>query len=175
MTREELKAHCLKQIEGCEMWARYKGEEPHGKVYEEHKLILELLEQEPTTKNDLAVDKEQLKTMIRGLTKWYVKRDNTEVGEPNTAVGLLYDDVMFGIDGLSPVTPQPRWFPVSERLPEKNGNYLVTIKTSDGTANITFQMVDHFGPGWLHEEKTRKVIAWMPLPKPYEPQESEGA
>lgn len=47
MTREELKRHCLKQIENCEMWARYKGEEPHGKVYEEHKLILELLEQEP--------------------------------------------------------------------------------------------------------------------------------
>lgn len=61
---------------------------------------------EPTTKNNLGVDKEQLKTMIRGLTKWYVKRDNTEVGEPNTAVGLLYDDVMFGIDRLPSVTPQ---------------------------------------------------------------------
>ena len=47
MTREELKRHCQKQIEGCEMWAIYKGEEPHGKVYEEHELILELLEQEP--------------------------------------------------------------------------------------------------------------------------------
>lgn len=64
------------------MWARYKGEEPHGRIYEEHKLILELLEQEhyykdlaesyektinkltkaiadqePTTKNDLEVEK----------------------------------------------------------------------------------------------------------------------
>ena len=29
------------------MWARHNGGEPHGKVYEEHKLILELLEQEP--------------------------------------------------------------------------------------------------------------------------------
>lgn len=47
MTREELKKHCERQIENCEMWARCKGEEPHGKVYEEHKLILELLEQEP--------------------------------------------------------------------------------------------------------------------------------
>ena len=47
MTREELKEHCEKQIEHCELWATYKGEEPHGKIYEEHKLILELLEQEP--------------------------------------------------------------------------------------------------------------------------------
>ncbi len=49
MTREELRKHCENQIKGCEMWASYKGEEPHGKVYEEHKLILELLEQEPKT------------------------------------------------------------------------------------------------------------------------------
>lgn len=50
MTREELKTHCEKQIENCEMWALWKGEEPHGKVYEEHKLILELLEQETVSK-----------------------------------------------------------------------------------------------------------------------------
>lgn len=47
MTREELKAHCEKQIEMCEFWAISKGEKPSGKIYEEHKLILELLEQEP--------------------------------------------------------------------------------------------------------------------------------
>lgn len=47
MTREELKEHCKKQIEMCEFWAIGKGEKPSGKVYEEHKLILELLEQEP--------------------------------------------------------------------------------------------------------------------------------
>ena len=47
MTREELKRHCEKQIEECERWAKHKGEEPHGKIYEEHKLILELLEQQP--------------------------------------------------------------------------------------------------------------------------------
>ena len=46
MTREELKAHCLNQIEMCKTWAVGKGEEPSGKIYEEHKLILELLEQE---------------------------------------------------------------------------------------------------------------------------------
>lgn len=46
MTREELKEHCKKQIEMCEMWAKAKGEKPCGKIYEEHKLTLELLEQE---------------------------------------------------------------------------------------------------------------------------------
>ena len=45
MTREELKAHCERQIEMCETRAYGKGEKPSGKVYEEHKLILELLEQ----------------------------------------------------------------------------------------------------------------------------------
>lgn len=49
MTREELKAHCIRQVEQCEKWAKLKGEELSGKVYEEHKLILELLEQEPKT------------------------------------------------------------------------------------------------------------------------------
>lgn len=49
MTREELKEHCKKQIEMCEMWAKAKGENPCGKVYEEHKLILELLKQQPCT------------------------------------------------------------------------------------------------------------------------------
>ena len=43
MTKEELKQHCERQVEECEKWAKYKGIEPSGKVYEEHKLILELI------------------------------------------------------------------------------------------------------------------------------------
>ena len=50
MTREELKAHCKRQIEMCEFWAHGKVEElNNSKIYQEHKLILELLEQEPKT------------------------------------------------------------------------------------------------------------------------------
>lgn len=43
MTREELKQHCEKQVKACEMWAENRGQEPSGKVYEEHKLILDLI------------------------------------------------------------------------------------------------------------------------------------
>ena len=88
MTREELKEHCERQIENCEMWAKYKREEPHGKVYEEHKLILELLEQETVSKEvydheyflrkelEVKIDKlerqldkirEQIKSNLRGV------------------------------------------------------------------------------------------------------------
>ena len=51
MTKEELKQHCERQVEECEKWAKYKGIEPSGKIYEEHKLILDLiksLEQQPS-------------------------------------------------------------------------------------------------------------------------------
>lgn len=53
MTREELKAHCEKQIEMCEIRAIRMNEKPSGKVYEEHKLILELLEQESQVSFDV--------------------------------------------------------------------------------------------------------------------------
>lgn len=47
MTREELKTICERRIKECETWAEHNGEKPSGRIYEENKLILELLEQEP--------------------------------------------------------------------------------------------------------------------------------
>jgi hypothetical protein len=55
------------------------------------------------------------------------------------------------------------WIPVSERLPDKNGRYLVTVKQG----YITFGAWVDVAENWA------QVTAWMPLPEPYEPQESE--
>lgn len=78
------------------------------------------------------------------------------------------------INEMPTVTPQQTsWIPCSERLPEENGNYLVTVEANDGTASIKFQMVDHYGPKWLHEGKHEKVIAWMPLPELYKTESEE--
>ena len=64
---------------------------------------------------------------------------------------------------------EPRWIPVSERLPEKIGTYMTTIDYGKyGLA--TGQRFYHGTLGWEDD----CVIAWMPLPKPYELQESEG-
>ena len=43
MTKEELREHCEKQVKMCEEWAKGNDREPSGKIYEEHKLILELI------------------------------------------------------------------------------------------------------------------------------------
>ena len=43
MTIQELKDHCEKQVNQCELFAKHRDEEPSGKIYEEHKLILTLI------------------------------------------------------------------------------------------------------------------------------------
>lgn len=50
MTREELKEHCKRQVQQFERVEKIMPVTPNDwKRYEEHKLILELLEQEPKT------------------------------------------------------------------------------------------------------------------------------
>lgn len=91
---------------------------------------------------------------------------------------------------------EPKWIPVSERLPEKYGWYQVTLK--DGRVSRLYY--DYKGDRWIdnvrkhmfelydiyskttHKRITEEkedvywddwVIAWMPLPKPYKPEQTE--
>lgn len=69
--------------------------------------------------------------------------------------------VMEIMQALPPVTPQQRWIPVSERLPNKTGLYL--ISDGDLVASKSFD-----GDGFRTESAVRFMPdAWMPLPKPY--------
>ena len=79
---------------------------------------------------------------------------------------------------------EQRWIPVSERLPkaEYGESDSVLVCFENGTQDVlyfdgsnwrcptgeSYISVNHKN-GWHN-----KVIAWMPLPKPFEPQESEG-
>ncbi len=90
-------------------------------------------------------------------------------------------DIVTDVIGL--IEEQPKvgeWIPVSEQLPHKNDNYLVTVRSYDETASIDFICVDHCNADgtWLHYNKPGKqrgkcVIAWMPLPEPYEGDETK--
>ena len=56
------------------------------------------------------------------------------------------------------------WIPVSERLPEANQMVLATEK--DSVILCCYEFVD--GYGYCFYGSHGEVIAWMPLPKPYE-------
>ena len=58
-----------------------------------------------------------------------------------------------------------RWIPCSERLPENAMN--VIAQFSDGTVTELRYAGNGIFEG-IYEYSTRVIIAWMPLPEPYE-------
>ena len=70
---------------------------------------------------------------------------------------------------------QQRWIPCSERLPEENGQYLITVKYVhvDGYDDIYAEHGEWTDGKWDmfcfgHCGKVENIIAWMPLPEPYQ-------
>ncbi len=101
------------------------------------------------------------KKYINALRKCAKEHENDRTFTGHIIVSDLCQDTANLLEELE---QEPRWIPVSERWPDKNGRYLVTVKQG----YITFG-------AWVDEAKNwAGVTAWMPLPKPYEPQESEG-
>ena len=74
--------------------------------------------------------------------------------------GRTMDDIDTAIDmAIKALEQEPKtgWIPVSERLPEKSGQYLVTVKKGYMLLGLWCGIKDD----WIN------VIAWMPLPEPY--------
>ena len=70
---------------------------------------------------------------------------------------------------------QTQWIPCEERLPEEDGQYLITVKYVhvDGYEDIYAEHGDWADGKWDmfcfgHCGKVESILAWMPLPKPYE-------
>ena len=65
------------------------------------------------------------------------------------------------------------WIPVSERLPEKEDIYQVTIKYENFAGiHLTVRTAIYENEKWnIHGSQpvisNRKIIAWQPLPEPY--------
>lgn len=135
-----------------------------GKLKEALDMAIKALKQEPTTKNDLEVDCISRKTVIEGL-KRYFHNEYYQRTSIQDCRDCFIEDVL---NRLPSVTPQePRWVLVSERMPEY-GKAVLTYHEDDEEYQINWVTDDETGE-WFYENPT----AWMPLPEPYEPQESE--
>ena len=77
-----------------------------------------------------------------------------------------YEDLRKALDMAIKALEDSRWIPVTERLPEEIGDYIVT-KIDDENEKVIGLCYFSFCGWTTHKD----VTAWMPLPKPYE----EGA
>ena len=76
---------------------------------------------------------------------------------------------------LKQLREQTRWIPVSERLPEENGQYLITVKykhVNDSYEDVYAEHGEWYDGRWDmfcfgHCGEVEDIIAWMPLPEPY--------
>lgn len=66
---------------------------------------------------------------------------------------------------LNALDREVKWIPCSERLPEEDGMYL--ISTCMNCIDTCLFYKDDDGYLWVDYEES--VIAWMPLPAPYQP------
>ena len=68
---------------------------------------------------------------------------------------------------------EPQWIPVSERLPEKGGEYLVSVHHTIGAISVLHPekdtYVDDVAIMRYYGKFPSTVRAWMPLPEAYNP------
>ena len=132
-----------------------------------YKAVMDAIEKriQLTPKNDLGVDAVNRATVLHLINDV----NNSDEFKDYSQYEYLFDQV----DMMPSVTPEElRWVPVSERLPEKSGNYWCIFGgtnltgsdyyTTESDAKEIFNEPEEY-VGW----RSQNVIAWMPSPQPY--------
>lgn len=91
-------------------------------------------------------------------------------------VPMVQETIKKAMDHMPTIEPGPQWIPVSERLPKNRQVVLIT----NCKGNVSFGMyrgIDGIigGVYWWHwkANTSEGVIAWMPLPEPYQEGDEE--
>ena len=80
-----------------------------------------------------------------------------------------WNEVYNALAELPSAQQEPRWIPVTERLPEKDGMYLVSISPSSRLEKrVDTDFYSHFGVWQIFG---KFVTAWCELPDPYKESE----
>lgn len=104
MTREELKSHCEKEIARCEFWSHNDNEKlNNSKIYQEHKLVLELLQQEPCTDAVSRAD------TLQSFESYCEKNCQYSKKQRDVMCGAcMMGDAIEIVEDLPPVTPKQK-------------------------------------------------------------------
>jgi len=99
------------------------------------------------------------------------------------SVMIRVEDVARIINEMPTINSQPHWIPCSERLPEEdNVEVLCTVKQqsiTDHSETIIVEQGCYFYGTWLlsydnqRVNCSREVLAWQPLPSPYQEESEE--
>ena len=117
---------------------------------------------------------QEMQTQIDGDIFRAVQSYNINVDRDELIKALNYDRDQYQKGFEDGKKAGPDWIPVSERLPEESGFYIVTIADKYTTYTNSLFFMKSTPDMWEHD---KRVIAWMPLPAPYTPdhqEESDG-
>lgn len=84
-------------------------------------------------------------------------------------IGQVTLECMDELMGMIADRPQG-WTPCSERLPERDGNYLIQVNFKWGAE---FEIGEWSSGMWWNDNRHANV-AWMPLPEPYDSADMRG-
>ena len=157
----EMSIKALKQESGIRNCSGCKySKDNHNAGTEECHLCMWENQYTPTTKNDLGVDCISRKAVLD------ITWQDPSYADPLNVLTEVRDKVR----KLPSVIPQkPKWIPVTEGLPEKDGLYLVSVK-NDNLRRYS-KTCWYSDKNWFARHD---VVAWQPLPEPYEGGQEDG-
>ena len=111
---------------------------------------------------------------IDAIDRYY--KDKRYITRSRTILSAICRDMKSTMDSLPSAQPEQRWIPCDERLPEEPYGCLVTVWDTDPITMDEFENILPYFVGWDGEQWNDadgeqcpfEVIAWMPLPEPWE-------
>ena len=115
--------------------------------------------------SDDAISRQAVNTLIDELAR-AISDERCCISRGRSTATIMQD-----ILDLPPVKQEPRWIPVSERLPEEKQAVLVWCPQYKNIYCAYLEKEQWWIFGAFVQIVPNEVIAWMPLPTPYDSQE----
>ena len=177
MTLDEAIKHCEEVAEEqdklCKVNDSFNFSQPKWeKCADEHRQLAEWLKELKQLKEQKPCEDAISRTyLLKKFEDRFIELQKAHQKEKQLGINWCINT----LKDMPPVTPTQNWIPVSERLPEPNRAVLTYVNTGKSETFCLANWNDAcgdweewIGTRMLESEMEYKVLAWMPLPKPYQ-------